>query len=112
MFTELKSLAAKKKVGNSDIEVRSSATYDPGVNANIIYFLREQSKSLSDAVAKNKSKGTLVISETTNGCKIGASINFLIIDNKVKFEYSKGNAVRMGLKTNDDFKALAHKNLD
>jgi hypothetical protein len=48
-----------------------------------------------------------VIGETPGSCKQGASINFITIDSKLKFEYSKNNAVKAGLKTNDDFKALA-----
>jgi hypothetical protein len=94
------------------MEIRNTATYDPTVNAHIVYLLPENSKPIADAASKNKGKGTLLLSEAVNGCKTGATINFLIIENKVKFEYSKGNAVKLGMKTNDDFKALAHKNLD
>lgn len=108
----MKSLASKKKVGNQDIEIRNTLTFDPAVTAQIIYLLPEQSKPLAESMSKNKGKGTLLLSETANGCKTGACINFLVIDSKLKFEYSKGNAVKLGLKTNDDFKALAHKNLD
>lgn len=112
LITELKSLAAKKKVGNQDMEIKNSSTYDPKISCSIIYLLPEELKSASTALAKNKGNGTLLVAEGTNACKAGASINFMIIENKVKFEYSKNNAVKAGLKTNDDFKALATKNID
>lgn len=107
LVSELKTLASKKKVGNQDIEIKNSVIFDAKVNSQIIYLLPEVSKSVGDVVSKNKSKGTLVVAENTNACKQGSSINFIVIENKLKFEYSKNNAVKAGLKTNDDFKALA-----
>lgn len=107
LINELKSLAARKKVGNQDIEVINTVTYDPSKSANIVFLLPELSKSIGDVNGKSKSKGVLVISEAANGAKTGAAINFLIIESKQKFEYSKNNAIKAGLKANDDFKALA-----
>ncbi|MGZ4042205.1 MAG: YfiR family protein, partial [Bacteroidia bacterium] len=37
LITELKNLAAKKKVGAQDIEVKYSVTFDPSVSSQIIY---------------------------------------------------------------------------
>jgi hypothetical protein len=107
LINELKNLATKKKVGNQDIQIKQSAAYDPNIASQIVYLLPDVSKSLPDVSSKSKSKGTLVIAESSGACKQGSSINFLIIDSKLKFEYSKSNAVKAGLKTNDDFKALA-----
>jgi hypothetical protein len=112
LITELKNLAAKKKVGNQEIEIKNSSAYDPGVTSHIIYFTPEVSRPLGDAASKNKNKGTLIVSETNGGCKSGASINFIAIDNKLKFEYNKNAAIKAGLKTNEDFKALAAVNID
>jgi len=106
LIAELKNLAGKKKVGNQDIEIKNTMAFDANINAHMICLTADVSKSLGDVIAKNK-KGTLLISETTGGAKTGASINFVAVDNKLKFEYSKNNAVKTGLKTNDDFKALA-----
>ncbi len=110
---ELKGLAGKKKVGNQDIEIKQSPGYDASTNSSIIYFTSDcESKMISDAVSKNKGKGTLVISEIPQGCKSPAAINFIYLDNKLKFEYNKNNAVRSGLQTKEDFKALAAVNCD
>ncbi len=107
LITELKTLASKKKVGNQDIEVKNSFVFDAAVQAQIIYLLPDVSKSIADVTSKSKSKSTLVVAESPNACKTGSSINFVIVENKLKFEYNKTNAVKAGLKTNDDFKALA-----
>jgi hypothetical protein len=107
LLNELKALAARKKVGLQDIEIVNTAAYDEGISANMVYLLPEWSKSISAVNGKGKKSGILLISETANGAKTGAAINFLVIDSKQKFEYSKNNAVKSGLKANDDFKALA-----
>ena len=112
LINELKNLAKSKKVGNQDIQIHNSPSYDPSVASHIIYFITEGSKPVNEAASKNKNKGALVVAETPGACKSGASINFIIIENKLKFEYSKNTAVKAGLKTNDDFKALAAINID
>lgn len=112
LVTELKNLATKKKVGNQDIEIKNSPSFDPSVPSHIIYFTPDIIKPVSEAASKNKNKGALVVAETPGACKSGASINFIVADNKLKFEYNKNTAVKAGLKTNEDFKALAAVNID
>lgn len=112
LITELKSLATKKKVGNQEIEIKNSLTYDASITAHIIYFTPDVIKPVSDAAAKNKNKGTLVVAEAPGAGRSGASINFIVQENKLKFEYNKNAAIKAGLKTNEDFKALAAVNID
>ena len=112
LISELKNLAGKKKVGNQDIEIKNSISFDPSVVSHIIYFTPDILKPVTDAAAKNRNKGALVVAETPGACKAGASINFIVADNKLKFEYNKNTAVKAGLKTNEDFKALAAVNID
>jgi hypothetical protein len=112
LINELKNLAKSKKVGNQDIVIQNTASFDPSVYSHIIYFAPDIIKPVSDAASKNRNKGSLLVAETPGACKTGASINFIYTENKLKFEYSKNTAVKAGLKTNDDFKALAAINID
>ncbi len=109
LVNELKTLASKKKVGNQEIEIKNTSTFDVSnlANSQIVYFLNDATKSQGDGVSKSKGKGLLVVSESAGLCKQGSAINFTVVENKVKFEYNKNNAIKLGLKTNDDFKALA-----
>jgi hypothetical protein len=112
LINELKNLAKSKKVGNQDMEIKNSQSFETAVQANIIFFLADVLKPVSDAASRNKGKGTLVIAEAPGACKSGATINFIVMDSKLRFEYSKNTAVKAGLKTNDDFKAQAAVNID
>lgn len=107
LISELKTLASKKKVGNQDIEIKNSFVFDPSISSQIIFLLSDVSKSIADVTSKSKAKSTLVVAETPNACKTGSSINFVVVENKLKFEYNKSNAIKSGLKTNDDIRALA-----
>jgi hypothetical protein len=107
LLKELQKLAGNRKVGNQDIEIKNTATFDKDLNANMVFLLPEASKVIGDVSGKSKNKGILLISENTGGAKSGSSINFIIVESKQKFEYSKNNAVKAGLKTNEEFKALA-----
>ena len=112
LITELKNLAKSKKVGNQPIEIQNSDSYEPATRSHIVYFLPEAGRALGDASSRNRNKGVLMVAETPGACRSGASINFIIVDNKLKFEYNKGTAIKSGLKTNDDFKAMAAVNID
>jgi hypothetical protein len=113
LIGELKNLASKKKVANQDIEIKNSQIYDPSITSHIIYFTPDNVvKPVTEAAAKNKNKGALVVAEIPGAAKSGASINFIVAENKLRFEYNKNAAVKAGLKTNEDFKALAAVNID
>lgn len=107
LLKELNDLSAKKMVGNQKIEIKFSNEFDGKSAPHILFVLTESSKSLSDATSKLKGKGTLIIAEKEGAAKSGAAINFVVIENKQKFEYSKNSAVKAGLKTSEDFKSLA-----
>ncbi|MCC6371576.1 MAG: YfiR family protein [Bacteroidia bacterium] len=113
LISELKGLASTKKVGNQDIEVKNTLNYESGIASSIIYITPDRDiKTVTDAAQKNKNKGALIVAEAGGACKSGASINFIYIDSKLKFEYSKNAAVKAGLKTNEGFKAMATVNID
>jgi len=112
LVLELKKLEGKKKVANQSIEVRNSVNYDASILPNIIYFSPDIIKPVSTAAAKYKNKGALVVAESAGACKSGASINFVTLESRLKFEYNKSAAVKAGLKANDDIKGLAVTNIE
>jgi len=111
LVTALKNLAAAKKVGEQEIEIKNTTLIDNNINPHITIFTPENDmKNVSEMSSKMKAKGALLISEMAGGCKGGSSINFLYIDSKLKFEYKEDAAKKAGLKTKEDFKKLAAEN--
>jgi hypothetical protein len=104
---ELNKMAASKQVGTQKLEIMISSSVDYNLKPHIIFLLNESSDLLKDVNSKYKGKGTLIITEKSGLAKLGAAINFVVADNKQKFEYSKNNAVKAGLKTSDGLNSLA-----
>lgn len=104
---ELNKMATSKQIGNQKLEIRNTTTYDATIQSHIIFLLNESSDKLKEIVTKTKGKGTLIVTEKTGLAKTGSAINFVVAENKQKFEYNKANAVKAGLKTSDELKSLA-----
>lgn len=104
---ELNRMATSKQVGNQKLEIKNSTSLDATIKPHIIFILSESSDMLKDISAKYKGKGALIVTEKGGLAKSGSAINFVAIDSKLKFEYSKTNAVKAGLKTSEELKSLA-----
>ena len=107
LIKELTKMAESKTVGAQKMEIVNTPEFDGKSKPHMLFLLPDVSKSLGDAAAKLKGKGSLIIAENVGAAKGGAAINFVIVESKQKFEYSKTSAVKAGLKTSEDFKALA-----
>lgn len=105
--SELTKLANAKQVGNQKIELKVSNSFDASEKSHIVFILSDASDALKDVAAKNKGKGSLIVTEKPGLAKLGSAINFVAVDNKQKFEYSKSNASKAGLKTSDELNNLA-----
>ena len=104
---ELYKMASTKLVGNQKMEIKSGTSLDDTSIPHIIFLLNDASDLLKDATTKYKGKGSLVLTEKAGLAKAGSAINFVIVDNKQKFEYSEKNAEKAGLKTSNELKNLA-----
>ncbi len=104
---ELNKMASSKQVGNQKLEIKNSSSLDATLKPHIIFILSESSDMLKEISTKYKGKGSLIVTEKSGLAKSGSAINFVVIDNKQKFEYSKNNAVKAGLKTGDGLNSLA-----
>ncbi len=68
LMSELKNLAAKKKVGNQEIEIKNSPQFNSEIISNIIYFSPNIINPIGDAASKNKKQGALIVGETPESC--------------------------------------------
>lgn len=107
LMDELAKMATVKKVDDRKIEIKSNEKLDLNSIPNMLFLLPESSSALKDISSKLKGKGTLIITENKGLTKVGSAINFVVVDNKQKFEYNKSNAVKAGLDPSEEFKTLA-----
>ena len=63
--------------------------------------------NIKEITAKVKGYSTLIVAEKAGCAKLGAAINFVIQENKQRFELNKANAEKYNLKIGSSLAGLA-----
>lgn len=107
LYTELTKMAKTKKVANQSLQIKKfNSSKDIG-KCHIIYVSRRQSEDISSVLKKVKSNSTLIITEKQGFVDKGAGINFIVKNNRQKFELNKKNVEKYKLKVSSNLEALA-----
>lgn len=107
MLAELNALAKTKTVGTQKIEIRNTTSLDGIGKSNILYVTPDVTTPITDITAKIKGKSTLLVTEKPGYAKQGAAINFIVVDNRQKFELNKANAEKYSLKVSAQLVTLS-----
>lgn len=103
VIAELENLAASRK----NLEIRKLTPGSDLAGIHILFVSEGSSSHLSSLANKTAGKNVLLVSETGSGAKKGAGINFVNIDDKVKFELNKSAVEKQGLKVSGDLVSLS-----
>ena len=95
---ELEAYTKGKKVGVQDIEIIRYKTPQEIANCHILFVPFARTKQVPEIVAALNGKCTLIITEKSGALDEGATINFVMIEDKMKFELKAENANRYGIK--------------
>ncbi|MCK4663551.1 MAG: YfiR family protein [Bacteroidales bacterium] len=104
---ELNNLAAAKKVGSQPIVIKIYKSADEIGVCHVLFIPSSKSDEIGKAVSKIGQKNTLIITEKEGMASKGSSINFVIRENKQKFELNMANTSKMGLKVSSSLQQLA-----
>lgn len=107
LYSELVKMTETKKVANQTLEVKKFISPSEITKCHILYICRDKSGNLSEILKKVKSNSTLIVTEENGLMDKGAGINFVIKENRQKFELNKGNVERYKLKVSSNLEALA-----
>jgi hypothetical protein len=94
-------------VGSQTIKVAKISSVDELSKCHILFVGFGKTKELQALIAKLGNNSTLIITEKKGGIEGGATINFLLIEDKLKFELKIGNASRVGLKIHSNLENMA-----
>ncbi len=100
LISYLKTQSSGKKFGYQTIVIKEFKSVEEVTNCQIIFVGRSAGFKKNALVLKQKvnNKHTLIITESEGAVKSGSMINFVIRDDKMKFEVSESNAAAFGLK--------------
>ncbi|MBI2281533.1 MAG: YfiR family protein [Bacteroidetes bacterium] len=107
LYSELIKMTETKKVANQTLEVKKFETPSAVTKCHILYVCKDKSSDINDIIKKLKNNSTLLVTEDNGLMEKGSGINFIIKDNRQKFELNKGNVEKYKLKVSSNLEALA-----
>jgi len=109
VLSNLQSQTVGKKFGFQNIVVKEFKSVEEVTDCQILFFSNNQnfSKNSAAVIAKLKNN-SLVITETEGAINEGSMINFVVRDEKLKFELSAANAEKFGLKFSSSLTSLSN----
>lgn len=107
VFNELKNYTSSKMVGAQPIKVIRLNAVAEITKCHILFVSYGKTKELPEILAKLGGGSTLLVTENRAAIDKGASINFVIIEDKLKFELKVSNATSVGLKVHSNLENMA-----
>ena len=108
VFLELTKMAeVKKSATNQAFEIKSVTGSGSITRTHIVFVPAESSGQLNDVIGKVKGNSTLIVTERPGLAKQGSIINFIVKDNRQKFELNNNNAKKYSLKVSSNLSDLA-----
>ena len=104
---ELELYTKGKKVGAQDIQVIRYKTVQEINACHILFVPFSRSKQLTELAATLQGKSTLVITEKNGALNEGSAINFIVLEDKLKFELKAENASKRGIKVSSKLEEMA-----
>ncbi|MDB5013653.1 MAG: putative transrane protein [Daejeonella sp.] len=98
IFNPLTQISNDKKIGNKKIRVRQYSNIKDIEACQIIFVAMSYNQPLEPLIVKFSPQSTLIISERTADFDQGSHINFLISENRLKFEVNLKTVSSSGLK--------------
>lgn len=107
-YNDLTSLLSKKNAGDQKFEIKSFSSVESASGmCHILFIPSANSSMLPDVLKKMKDKCTLIVTEKSGMAKQGSGINFVVENNKQRFELNKTNIEKYNLKVSSTLTALS-----
>ncbi|PCJ26183.1 MAG: hypothetical protein COA97_06455 [Flavobacteriales bacterium] len=107
LYIELTKMSKTKRVANQSLQIKKFRSTKDIVKCHILYVSLDKSDDMALVLKKVKSNSTLIITERKGLMDKGAGINFIIKNNRQKFELNKKNVEKYKLKVSSNLEALA-----
>ncbi len=107
---QIRDKSAGKKIGYQQVVVKDFKNAEEISECHILYVgeYGNYNRNAAEIGAKVKGMNTLIISEDAGAVDAGSMINFVVRDNKLKFEIKETNAKTAGLVFNSGLMGLSN----
>ncbi|MES2621301.1 MAG: YfiR family protein [Bacteroidota bacterium] len=107
IYDELNELAKTKTIKGKKIVVKKYNTPEDIGACQILFISRKVTNPLYEILIYAKDKGTLTISEQPGYASLGTQVNFVLVDNKLKFEANPRAMFAAGITASSQLLKLA-----
>jgi hypothetical protein len=108
IISPLQDLAANKKINNKKINVIKFNSVSDIKNCHILFIPEgTPAEMLRESAESSLVKNTLIITEKKGDLENGSAINFLIVNNKIKFEINLNSLNKNNIKASSQLLKLA-----
>ena len=109
MYSELQNMAKTKKAGSQPFKIKLFKNVSEITKTHILYVPRGASPQIENIIKQINSNDfkTLIVTDMEGLAKKGSAINFVLINQRQKFELNEKNATKYELKVAAKFKNLA-----
>ena len=105
---QLKTQSAGKKFGFQDVVIKEFKSVEEITKCQVIFVATSANFARNAELIKEKTgKNTLIVTESEGAISKGSIINFVIREDKLKFEISKANASRSSLQISSKLETMA-----
>lgn len=109
LYSELVKKYSSKTIGSQPIEIVQYSSQSSIEKCHILFITSSNSSKVDDISDDMKGESILIVSENSGALDDGSVINFVIEDNKQKFEISKKNAGKRDIVIGSTLAQLATK---
>lgn len=107
VYTGLCSQLEGKNTGKQTVTIRQFSSPDEISDCHILFIPFSETRYMSTAIQRLRKSNTLIITEKNGALEEGSAINFLIFQQRMKFEVSVANAGKYGLQLSPQLKEMA-----
>lgn len=109
VYKELVNKYSTKRIGTQDIEIKKLSESPKIGNVHVLFVAASNIGDLKTILKNLEYEPVLVITETDGAISTGSIINFLVIENSLKFELNVSEAKNRQLIVGSRLKDLAYK---
>lgn len=104
---ELAKMAQGKMVGNQKIAIKQFAHAKDLAGCHIVFVAKQSRESLSSILNQLSRQPTLVITEKEGMAKAGSCINFVFVDDKLKYQINESAVKKSSVKVSAEIIKLS-----
>lgn len=109
---ELARIVAQRTMSGHPVEIRKLRTGDQALGQHLVFVGSDASGHLDEVLEAGRGQAMLVVTESAQALRRGSTINFVVVDTKVRFDIALAAAQERGIKISSRLLAVARKVVD